>query len=193
MRERVRMNMSRCDWARDELSIRYHDEEWGVPVHDDRRWFEFLILETAQAGLSWDTILRKRENYRLAFADFDPSVVARFDDSQIERLIANPGIVRNRLKLVSAVRNAQAFLRVQDEFCSFDIYIWGFVAGQPIQGAWRCLAEVPARTNQSDALSRDLKKRGFTFVGTTICYALMQATGMVNDHLVGCFRHAECR
>ena len=185
--------MARCDWARDELSIRYHDQEWGVPVHDDRRWFEFLILETAQAGLSWDTILRKRENYRLAFAEFDPSLVARFDDARIERLLANPGIVRNRLKITSAVRNAQAFLRVQDEFGAFDKYIWGFVAGQPIRGDWRTMSDIPSRTGQSDALSRDLKRRGFTFVGTTICYALMQATGMVNDHLVGCFRHAECR
>ncbi|MGC8638272.1 MAG: DNA-3-methyladenine glycosylase I [Isosphaeraceae bacterium] len=185
--------MARCDWARDELSIRYHDQEWGVPVHDDRRGFEFLILETAQAGLSWDTILRKRENYRLAFADFDPSLVARFDDARIERLLANPGIVRNRLKIASAVRNAQAFLRAQDEFGAFDKYIWGFVAGQPIRGDWRTMSDIPSGTGQSDALSRDLKRRGFTFVGTTICYALMQATGMVNDHLVGCFRHAECR
>jgi DNA-3-methyladenine glycosylase I len=185
--------MTRCDWARDELSIRYHDEEWGVPVHDDLRWFEFLILEGAQAGLSWDTILRKRGNYRDAFARFDPSVVARFDESTVERLIADPGIVRNRLKVISAIRNAQAFLQVQAEFGSFDTYIWGFVSGQPITGQWRSMAEVPSRTAQSDALSRDLKRRGFTFVGSTICYALMQATGMVNDHLVSCFRHATCR
>lgn len=186
------MSMSRCDWARDELSIRYHDEEWGLPVHDDHRWFEFLILETAQAGLSWDTILRKRGNYRIAFDNFDPAAVARFDDLKREQLLANPGIVRNRLKIVSAVRNAQAFLRVQAEFGAFDTYIWGFVAGRPIQGNWREMAEIPSRTEQSDALSRDLKKREFTFVGSTVCYAMMQATGMVNDHLVTCFRHATC-
>jgi DNA-3-methyladenine glycosylase I len=185
--------MNRCDWAKDELSIRYHDEEWGVPVHDDCRWFEFLVLEGAQAGLSWDTILRKRENYRRAFANFEPEVVARFDDDVLEKLIADPGIVRNRLKVSSAISNARACLRVQHEFGAFDTYIWRFVGGEPIKNAWRSMAEVPDRTERSDALSSDLKKRGFTFVGSTICYALMQATGMVDDHLVGCFRHASGR
>ena len=183
--------MSRCGWAKDDVSIRYHDEEWGVPVHDDRTWFEFLILEGAQAGLSWDTILRKRENYRRAFDGFDPKAVARFDEDRIARLLADPGIVRNRLKVASAVRNARAFLDVQAEFGRFDAYIWPFVGGNPIVSARRSLAEVPARTAESDALSKDLKRRGFNFVGTTICYALMQATGLVNDHLVGCFRHEE--
>jgi DNA-3-methyladenine glycosylase I len=183
--------MNRCDWAKDDLAIRYHDEEWGVPVHDDRRWFEFLILEGAQAGLSWDTILRKREAYRRAFADFDPETVARFDEARIGSLLADPGIVRNRLKVTSAVKNALAFLRVRDEFGGFDPYIWRFVEGRPVRNPWRTLGEIPARTPLSDALSKDLKKRGFTFVGSTICYALMQATGLVNDHLVGCFRHSE--
>ena len=179
----------RCGWAKDELSIRYHDEEWGVPVHDDRRWFEFLVLEGAQAGLSWDTILRKRENYRRAFAGFDPAVVARFRETRIEELLADPGIVRNRLKVTSVVRNAQAFLKIQQDFGSFDTYIWPFVDGEPRRNTWRSLDQVPARSEISDALSKDLKRRGFTFVGSTICYALMQATGLVNDHLVGCFRH----
>ena len=181
--------MKRCGWAKDELSIRYHDEEWGVPVHDDRRWFEFLVLEGAQAGLSWDTILRKRENYRRAFAGFDPAVVARFRETKIEELLADSGIVRNRLKVNSVVRNAQAFLKIQQDVGSFDAYIWPFVDGEPIRNTWRSLDQVPARTEISDALSKDLKRRGFTFVGSTICYALMQATGLVNDHLVGCFRH----
>jgi len=180
--------MDRCGWAKGEASIRYHDEEWGVPVHDDRRWFEFLTLEGAQAGLSWDTILRKRENYRRAFDGFDPEAVARFDAGRVERLLADPGIVRNRLKVASAVRNAAAFLEVQGEFGSFDAYIWRFVDGEPVRNAWRTLAEVPARTATSDVLSKDLRARGFKFVGTTICYALMQATGLVDDHLVGCFR-----
>jgi DNA-3-methyladenine glycosylase I len=183
--------MDRCGWAKDNLAIRYHDEEWGVPVHDDRRWFEFLILEGAQAGLNWDTILRKREHYRRAFSGFDPEAVARFDEARIESLLADPGIVRNRLKVASAVGNARAFLRVQEEFGRFDAYIWRFVEGRPVQNAWRHLNEVPARTPLSDSTSKDLKKRGFTFVGTTICYALMQATGLVNDHLIGCFRHRE--
>jgi DNA-3-methyladenine glycosylase I len=181
--------MNRCGWAKDDLAIRYHDEEWGVPVHDDRRWFEFLILEGAQAGLSWDTVLRKREHYRRAFAGFDAETVARFDDARIESLLGDPGIVRNRLKINSAVKNARAFLRVQQEFGSFDACIWRFVEGEPVRNSWRSLKQVPARTSHSDAISKDLKKRGFTFVGSTICYALMQATGMVNDHLVGCFRH----
>jgi DNA-3-methyladenine glycosylase I len=183
--------MNRCGWAKDNLAIRYHDEEWGVPVHDDRRWFEFLILEGAQAGLSWDTILRKREHYRRAFAGFDPDAVARFDEARIESLLGDPGIVRNRLKVASAVKNARAFLRVSDEFGGFDTFIWRFVEGRPVQNAWTSLGKVPARTPLSDAMSKDLKKRGFTFVGSTICYALMQATGLVNDHLVVCFRHLE--
>jgi DNA-3-methyladenine glycosylase I len=183
--------MRRCDWARTALTIRYHDEEWGVPVHDDRRWFEFLILEGAQAGLSWDTILRKRENYRRAFAEFDPEVVARFDEERIAALLADPGIVRNRLKVASAVRNARAFLEVRGEFGRFDDYIWRFVEGRPVRNTWRGLGEVPARTATSDAMSKDLRKRGFNFVGSTICYAMMQATGLVNDHLVECFRHGE--
>ena len=183
--------MNRCGWAKDDLAITYHDEEWGVPVHDDRRWFEFLILEGAQAGLSWDTILRKREAYRRALAGFDPDAVARFDEANIESLLADPGIVRNRLKVTSAVKNARAFLVVREKFGSFDAYIWKFVDGRPVRNAWRTLEEIPARTPLSDAISKDLKKQGFTFVGTTICYALMQATGLVNDHLVGCFRHRE--
>ena len=181
--------MNRCGWARNELAIRYHDEEWGVPVHDDRRWFEFLILEGAQAGLSWDTILRKRENYRRAFAEFDPEVVARFDEERIASLLADPGIVRNRLKVASAVKNARAFLEVREEFGKFDDYVWGFVEGRPVRNGWRTLGEVPARTAISDAMSKDLGKRGFKFVGSTICYAMMQATGLVNDHLTCCFRH----
>ena len=183
--------MNRCGWAKDDLSIAYHDQEWGVPVHEDRRWFEFIVLEGAQAGLSWDTILRKRVNYRRAFADFDPAAVARFTPARIERLLLDPGIVRNRLKVASVVRNAQAFLKIQDEFGSFDDFIWPFVDGKPIRNARKSFAEVPARTEISDALSKELKRRGFTFVGSTICYALMQATGLVNDHLVGCFRHSE--
>ena len=181
--------MNRCGWAKDELSIRYHDEEWGVPVHDDRRWFEFLVLEGAQAGLSWDTILRKRAHYRRNFAEFDPAVVARFNAARIEKLLRDPGIVRNRLKVTSVVGNAKAFLTIQQEIGSFDAYIWPFVGGQPVQNSWRAVDQVPARTEVSDALSKDLKRRGFTFVGSTICYALMQATGLVNDHLVGCFRY----
>ncbi|MDG3006114.1 DNA-3-methyladenine glycosylase I [Paludisphaera mucosa] len=183
--------MKRCGWAKDELAIRYHDEEWGVPVRDDRRWFEFLILEGAQAGLSWDTILRKRGNYRRAFAGFDPAAVAQFDAADVERLMADPGIVRNRLKVASAVRNAAAFLEVQDEFRTFDAYIWRFADGRPIRNAWRTMKEVPASSPVSDAMSKDLKKRGFNFVGSTICYAMMQATGIVNDHLVDCFRYAD--
>lgn len=183
--------MNRCGWAKDELAIRYHDEEWGVPVHDDRLWFEFLILEGAQAGLSWDTILRKRENYRRAFAGFDHEAVALFDDQRQAQLLADPGIVRNRLKIASAVRNARAFAEIRAEFGRFDDYVWRFTGGYPIVNAWKSLAEVPARSEVSDALSKDLKKRGFNFVGTTICYAMMQATGMVNDHLVDCRRYPE--
>jgi DNA-3-methyladenine glycosylase I len=175
----------RCGWARNELAIRYHDEEWGVPVHDDRTFFEFLILEGAQAGLSWDTILKKRENYRKAFAGFDPAKVAKFDEKKQAKLLLDPGIVRNRLKVAAAVDNARAFLQVQKEFGSFDLYIWRFVKGKPKVNA---LNQVPASTAESDAMSKDLKKRGFRFVGSTICYAFMQATGLVNDHAAQCFR-----
>lgn len=182
----------RCNWAgTDALYQNYHDQEWGVPVHDDRLLFEFLTLEGAQAGLSWITILRKREAYRLAFAAFDPVQVARFDEAKIGELLLNPGIVRNRLKVDSTVTNARAFLKVQEEFGSFDAYQWRFVDGKPIQNAWRNPKEVPSSTRVSDAMSRDLKQRGFRFVGTTICYAHMQAVGMVNDHTVDCFRWPE--
>jgi len=179
----------RCAWASGELSIRYHDEEWGVPVHDDRKLFEFLILEGAQAGLSWSTILNKRENYRKAFDRFDPARVARYDRKKIQQLLRDPGIVRNRLKIASAVENAKAFLRVQEEFGSFDRYIWQFVGGKPMVNQRKSMGEVPARTTESDAMSKDLKRRGFKFVGSTICYAFMQAVGMVNDHVVECFRY----
>jgi DNA-3-methyladenine glycosylase I len=182
---------SRCSWPSTELDIAYHDREWGVPVHDDRVLFEFLILEGAQAGLSWSTILRKRENYRRAFANFDPEKVARFSRSQTQKLLRNEGIVRNRLKIESTVANARAFLAVQKKFGSFDRYVWRFVGGRPQQNLRRDLKDIPARTAESDALSKDLKRRGFRFVGSTICYAFMQATGMVNDHLVGCYRHRE--
>lgn len=183
---------TRCGWAGSEpLYMRYHDEEWGVPVHDDRLLFEFLILEGAQAGLSWITILRRRESYRRAFADFDPEAVARFDRRRKARLLADPGIIRNRQKVESAVANAAAFLRVAEEFGSFAPYAWGFVGGAPLQNRWRALSEVPAETDESRAWSKDLKRRGFSFVGPTIVYAHMQATGMVNDHVAGCFRHPE--
>jgi len=178
---------ARCDWARNELARNYHDEEWGRPVHDDRIFFEFLILEGAQAGLSWDTILAKRENYRKAFANFDPKRVARFDEAKIELLMQDSGIVRNRLKLQSAVTNARAFLEIQREFGSFDKYVWTFVGGKPKVNHWQKLKQLPASTPESDALSRDLKKRGLKFVGSTIIYAFMQATGLVNDHVAGCF------
>jgi DNA-3-methyladenine glycosylase I len=181
----------RCNWAQDELSIQYHDDEWGVPLHDDHRLFEFLVLEGAQAGLSWSTILRKRPNYRAAFDAFDPDKVALYDEARIATLLGDAGIVRNRLKVRSAVSNAQAFLALQKEFGSFDAYVWRFVGGRPLQNQWKQHDAVPARTEESDALSKDLAKRGFRFVGSTICYAFMQATGMVNDHLVGCFRHKE--
>jgi DNA-3-methyladenine glycosylase I len=183
----------RCPWATNDLSIRYHDEEWGKPVHDDRTLFEFLILEGAQAGLSWDTILKKRENYRTAFDNFDPKKIAHYDRRKIQSLMNNAGIIRNRLKIASAIKNAKAFLKVQAEFGSFDAYIWQFTAGAPIVNARRSMKQVPARTAESDAISKDLKKRGFSFVGTTICYAFMQAVGMVNDHLVECFRYAQLR
>jgi DNA-3-methyladenine glycosylase I len=185
--------MMRCAWARDDLMIAYHDEEWGVALHDDRALFEFLILEGAQAGLSWSTILAKRPAYRRAFDRFDPRKIARYGDAQITALLSNPGIVRNRLKVRAAVRNAQAFLTVQKEFDTFDRYIWQFTGGKPLQNRWRRMEDVPARTAESDAMSKDLERRGFTFVGSTICYAFMQATGMVNDHVVGCFRYKELR
>lgn len=184
-------NLLRCEWARNDLAVRYHDCEWGVPCHDDRVLFEFLILEGAQAGLSWDTILKKRENYRAAFDSFDPQKIAEYGARKLNSLMRNDGIVRNQLKILSAVKNAKAFLKVQKEFGSFDSYIWQFVAGKPLVNARKTLAEVPARTPESDAMSKDLKTRGFTFVGSTICYAFMQAVGMVNDHVVSCFRYRE--
>lgn len=181
----------RCPWAKNELSLAYHDTEWGVPLHDDRKLFEFLILEGAQAGLSWDTILQKRENYREAFDQFDPENIAKYNAKKRDQLLANAGIVRNRLKVDSAITNAKAFLLVQAEFGTFDRFLWGFVEGKPIRNTWTSLKEVPARTEVSDTMSKDLKRRGFKFVGTTICYAMMQAVGLVNDHLVDCFRHAK--
>lgn len=179
----------RCSWARTPLGIAYHDVEWGVPVHNDRVFFEFLTLEGAQAGLSWETILNKRDAYRRAFAEFDPELVARFTAKQVERLLKDPGIVRNRLKITSTVNNAKAFLAVQKEFGSFDAYVWRFVGGSPRVNRWQAMNHVPPKTPESDAMSRDLMKRGFKFVGSTICYAFMQAVGMVNDHTVDCFRY----
>ena len=183
--------MKRCRWATNEFSIRYHDEEWGVPVHDDRILFEFLILEGAQAGLSWDTILKKREHYRAAFDGFDPAKIARYDARKTRKLLANPGIVRNRLNVAAAIRNAKLFADVQREFGSFDRYIWQFVGGAPRQNSRTSRGKLPARTRESDAMSEDLERRGFKFVGSTICYAFMQAVGMVNDHVVDCFRYSE--
>jgi DNA-3-methyladenine glycosylase I len=183
--------LRRCSWAASELMVRYHDQEWGVPLHDDHGLFEFLILEGAQAGLSWETILRKRENYRRAFDQFDPAVVAGYGEEKVAELLSDAGIVRNRLKIAAAVQNARSFLAVREEFGSFDAYLWRFVDGVPRVNQWRTLQEIPARTPQSDAMSQDLQRRGFKFVGSTICYALMQATGMVNDHLVDCFRYAQ--
>ena len=186
------MSGQRCAWPGDDpLYCAYHDEEWGVPLHDDRSLFEFLILEGAQAGLSWITILRKRENYRAAFDNFDPERIARYDTGKIVSLLQNPGIVRNRLKVEAAVTNAQKFLDVQEKFGSFDAFVWQFVGGKPRQNRWRGLAEIPASTDESNAMSKELKRRGFKFAGSTICYAHMQATGMVNDHTVDCFRHSE--
>lgn len=179
----------RCSWARTPLGVAYHDSEWGVPVHDDRLLFEFLTLEGAQAGLSWETILKKRSAYREAFSDFDPARVARFTPTRVSRLLANPGIIRNRLKIESTVSNAKAFLAVQRQFGSFDAYVWGRMGGAPRVNRWRTLAAVPARTTESDSLSRDLLSRGFRFVGSTICYAFMQAVGLVNDHTIDCFRY----
>jgi DNA-3-methyladenine glycosylase I len=181
----------RCDWARSEAMIRYHDEEWGVPVHDGRTLLEFLILEGAQAGLSWETILNKRENYRTAFDNFDAQRVARYDRQKMARLLKDPGIVRNRLKIASAVKNAQAVLRLQKEYGSFSRYLWQLVGNRPRVNAWKTRNQVPARTPESDSMSKALKKAGFTFVGSTICYAFMQAVGMVNDHVVQCFRYEE--
>ena len=181
----------RCAWAKNELSIRYHDTEWGVPQHDDRVLFEFLVLEGAQAGLSWDTILRKRENYRAAFDNFDPKAISRYGQRKMDSLMRDEGIVRNRLKILSAVKNAKAFLAVQKEFGSFEQYIWKFVGGKPRVNRLRALSQIASRTTESDAMSKELKKRGFTFVGSTICYAFMQAVGMVNDHLVTCFRYRQ--
>ena len=184
-------NVTRCRWATTDLSIPYHDTEWGVPLHDDQRLFEFLFLEGAQAGLSWETILKKRDTYRAAFDDFDPARVARYTTRKVERLLADPGIIRNRLKVESAVSNAKAFLEVQKEHGSFDAYVWRFVDGKPRVNTWNALGQVPASTSQSDAMSKDLKKRCFRFVGSTICYAFMQATGMVNDHATSCFRYRQ--
>ncbi len=184
---------TRCGWANTALSIPYHDKEWGVPVHDDLVLFEFITLEGAQAGLSWETILKKREGYREAFADFEPAKVARFTPARVERLLQDPGIVRNRLKVESTVTNAKAFLAVQREFGSFDAYLWGFLPGAPFVNRRRTLKDVPARTPESDALSKDLSKRGFRFVGSTICYAFMQAVGVVDDHAADCFRAREIR
>lgn len=185
------MKITRCAWAATEAMIQYHDNEWGVPLHDDHGLFEFLILEGAQAGLSWSTILTKRAAYRKAFNQFDPKKVAKYESEKIAELLANPGIVRNRLKINSAIRNAQSFLQVQKEFGSFDNYIWQFVGGKPIMNNWRSTKRVPAKTRESEQMSKDLAKRGFNFIGPTVCYAFMQATGMVNDHLVDCFRYKQ--
>ena len=191
MQRTTQQNKVRCPWAATEPNLTYHDKEWGVPVHNDRTLFEFLILEGAQAGLSWQTVLNKRENYRKAFGNFEPAVVSRFTPARIEKLMQNPGIIRNRLKIESTVSNAKAFLKVQKEFGTFDVYVWDFVGGTPKVNRWGAFAKIPARTTESDALSADLKRRGFRFVGTTICYAFMQAVGMVNDHLIDCYRYSE--
>ncbi len=182
----------RCTWCGDNpLYIAYHDNEWGVPAHDDRHLFEMLLLEGAQAGLSWLTILKKRENYRKAFDFFDPERIAAYSDLDVQRLLANPGIVRNRLKIASAIKNARSVLEIQEEFGSLDAFLWRYVDGTPLQNEWQSKADVPTRTKLSDTMSKDLKKLGFNFIGTTICYSFMQAVGMVNDHIIGCFRHAE--
>jgi DNA-3-methyladenine glycosylase I len=186
------LTKERCPWCEGaDLYRQYHDEEWGVPVHDDRKHFEFLVLESAQAGLSWSTILNKRENYRKAYRGFDPQVVARFGDRDIERLLKDAGIVRNRLKIESSINNAKRFLEIQEEFGSFDAYLWGFVEGSPVVNRWNTLSQIPANTELSDRISKDLKARGFRFVGTTIIYAHLQAVGLVNDHLISCFRYGE--
>ena len=184
------MELIRCPWAKSDAMIAYHDKEWGTPVHDDRVHFEFLVLEGAQAGLTWELILSRREGYRKAFAEFDPVRVARFTDARLAKLVSDPKIIRNRLKIASAVTNAKAFLAVQKEFGSFDAYIWRFVDGHPIDGRRKAVSDIPPKTKASDAMSKDLKQRGFSFVGSTICYAYMQGVGLVNDHLVRCFRHA---
>jgi DNA-3-methyladenine glycosylase I len=186
-----RSALTRCHWASNELAIAYHDDEWGVPLHDDRRLFELLILEGAQAGLSWNTILQKRKNYRKAFDEFDAAKVARYTPRKVERLLADPGIIRNRLKIAATIGNAKAFLQVQKEFGDFNSYIWSFIGGKPRMNDWGTLGHAPARTEESDAMSKDLLARGFKFVGSTICYAYMQAVGMVNDHERGCFRRAQ--
>lgn len=191
--KRATPEIIRCHWATTALNISYHDEEWGVPVHDERKWFEFLLLEGAQAGLSWETILKKRARYRDLFSGFDPQKVARYDQKKVNLLMLDAGIIRNKLKIESAISNAQAFIKVQEDFGSFDTYIWQFVHRKPKQNLWETHRQVPAKTPESEAMSKDLKKRGFRFVGSTICYAFMQATGMVNDHLVDCFRHARLR
>jgi DNA-3-methyladenine glycosylase I len=183
--------MKRCEWPRNELAIRYHDEEWGAPVHDDRRHFEFLVLGGAQAGLSWNAVLKRRDTYRIAFDQFDPALVSRYGDRDLERLLADDGIIRNRQKVTSAITNARAFVSVVEEFGAFDAYLWQFFDGHPIVNAWRDTREVPSRSAQSDELSEDLKRRGFSFVGSTICYAFMQTVGIVNDHLIDCFRYSE--
>ena len=186
--------MNRCEWADGgELEQSYHDNEWGVAVHDDRSLFEFLILEGAQAGLSWSTILKKREGYRKAFHNFDARKISRYTEKDVSRLLVNPEIIRNRLKITATIINARAFLQVQEEFGSFDHYVWQFVHGKPIRNSWKKITDIPSNTLESDAMSKDLRKRGFKFVGTTICYAFMQAVGMVNDHVVGCFRHEELK
>jgi len=186
------MSKKRCSWPTDSpLMIKYHDEEWGVPVHDDKKLFEALVLDGAQAGLSWETVLKKRENYRKAFDDFDPAKVSQYNDEDVKRLLGNPGIIRNRLKVASAITNAQRFLEVQKEFGSFDKYLWQFVGGKPIKNRFKSIQDLPAKTKESDEMSKDLKKRGLKFVGPTICYALMQAVGMVNDHTIDCFRYDE--
>lgn len=186
--------VNRCGWpGEDELMLRYHDTEWGVPEHDDRKLFEMLLLDTMQAGLSWKTILHKRENFRKAFDNFDPAKIARYNQRKIESLLKNPGIVRNRLKVNAAVTNAKCVLAIQKEFGSFDTYIWQFVGGKPVRNKWKKLSDIPATSPESDAMSKCLKKRGFKFVGSTICYAFMQSAGLVNDHLIGCFRYAQCR
>jgi DNA-3-methyladenine glycosylase I len=185
--------MRRCDWPSREPYITYHDREWGVPLHDDRRLFEFLVLEGAQAGLSWETILKKRDNYRAAFSDFVPATVARFTEKRIQKLLADPGIIRNRLKIEAAINNARCCLDVQSEFGSLDVYLWSFVGNRAIHNRWKKHQDIPARTSESEAMSKDLARRGFKFVGPTICYAFMQAVGMVNDHLTHCFRYEEIK
>ncbi|MFC2104811.1 DNA-3-methyladenine glycosylase I [Bacteroidota bacterium] len=187
------MEKKSCNWAKKPLDIEYHDTEWGVPVHDDKKFFEFLVLDTFQAGLSWSTILHKRENFRKAFDNFDYRKIAEYDQSKIDSLLKNVGIIRNRLKIYATISNAKAFLKVQNEFGSFDKYIWSFTGGKTIINKWKELKEIPATSNESDAMSKDLKKRGFKFVGSTICYAFMQGAGMVNDHLVDCFRYKEIK